>query len=343
MTDAKFSEIKMEDLEEVLAHHGVKDMHWGIWNDETKRKYGVLGSSSSRAKKAGDTSVDAKPDRPESATTKPSLVQRGKNAIDNKRQQKKEAEAEEARKAAEAEALQKAKAAEEAEIQRKYGMSKQDYEALREKTLNSHDPRVIAKGMHVLTDDELVGKINRLEKEQQVKSLATKSAQEAASQKKADFEKRQQSLAYKIGSDAAKSVANAAVNTAIQKGVNPLVSAVSGSLAKSGTKALDSLKKRVGESAKPVSQSVKTAKETVASEAAVVKATAAQAKKPKGSKGSSQQSAGKKAATIRNDLNAGYGKELYDRMKAANRERVDKSDPSLPLNYNTGEKPKKGK
>ena len=25
-----------------LAHHGVKGMHWGVWNDETKRKYGLL-------------------------------------------------------------------------------------------------------------------------------------------------------------------------------------------------------------------------------------------------------------------------------------------------------------
>lgn len=36
--------ITMEDGSEYLAHHGVKGMHWGVWNDETRRKYlGPIG------------------------------------------------------------------------------------------------------------------------------------------------------------------------------------------------------------------------------------------------------------------------------------------------------------
>ena len=36
--------VTMTDGTQYLMHHGVKDMHWGVWNDETKRKYGVYTS-----------------------------------------------------------------------------------------------------------------------------------------------------------------------------------------------------------------------------------------------------------------------------------------------------------
>lgn len=34
-----------EDGSEYLAHHGVKGMKWGVWNAETRAKYGRVGSS----------------------------------------------------------------------------------------------------------------------------------------------------------------------------------------------------------------------------------------------------------------------------------------------------------
>lgn len=32
----------VSDKEAFLAHHGVKGMKWGVWNDETQRKYGEI-------------------------------------------------------------------------------------------------------------------------------------------------------------------------------------------------------------------------------------------------------------------------------------------------------------
>ncbi len=37
--------VTIDDGSQFLAHHGTKGMKWGVWNDETKRKYGVLSKS----------------------------------------------------------------------------------------------------------------------------------------------------------------------------------------------------------------------------------------------------------------------------------------------------------
>ena len=40
--------ITTADNEQFLAHHGTKGMKWGVWNDETRRKYGYYPASSSK-------------------------------------------------------------------------------------------------------------------------------------------------------------------------------------------------------------------------------------------------------------------------------------------------------
>lgn len=50
--------IKVDD--DCLAHYGVKGMKWGVWNDETKRKYGELTGSG-----GGGGGGDDEDDRPE--------------------------------------------------------------------------------------------------------------------------------------------------------------------------------------------------------------------------------------------------------------------------------------
>ena len=45
--DYKFT---FEDGSEALAHHGVKGMKWGVWNEETKSRYGMSIKNPSKAK-----------------------------------------------------------------------------------------------------------------------------------------------------------------------------------------------------------------------------------------------------------------------------------------------------
>lgn len=61
--------ITMQDGSQWLAHHGVMGMHWGEWNEETRRKY--LGLTSSKGdklrKKAGKKRLEAEQARTEKA------------------------------------------------------------------------------------------------------------------------------------------------------------------------------------------------------------------------------------------------------------------------------------
>ena len=135
MNEERFDDIEVR--EESLSHYGTPGMKWYVHNDETKRKYGELPGIG-RAKKAAADS---------SESVKPSLAERGIEIIKKRRQEKKDKQAAARQAAIDQENEKKEKERLEAEYQRKYGMSKEKYDALREATLNSHDPRVVAKGI----------------------------------------------------------------------------------------------------------------------------------------------------------------------------------------------------
>lgn len=50
----------MENSPEYLAHHGVKGMKWGVWNSETRRKYGTPSGKKVVASKSPKTKAIAK-------------------------------------------------------------------------------------------------------------------------------------------------------------------------------------------------------------------------------------------------------------------------------------------
>ena len=63
--------ITTADNEQFLAHHGIKGQEWGVWNDETRRKYGYYPASSSKKGQRLIAKADrerAKADRANSVT-----------------------------------------------------------------------------------------------------------------------------------------------------------------------------------------------------------------------------------------------------------------------------------
>ena len=318
MNEERFDDIEVR--EESLSHYGTPGMKWYVHNDETKRKYGELPGIG-RAKKAAADS---------SESVKPSLAERGIEIIKKRRQEKKDKQAAARQAAIDQENEKKEKERLEAEYQRKYGMSKEKYDALREATLNSHDPRVVAKGMRLLTDEELNDKIRRLEQEGKIKAIAAKARKEEAEARTAELNRKKQTLPYRLGETAAKTVTTSVINTVTKNAIAPITAEVSKSLAKSGTKAIDSLKKHLEEKTPEVKTQVKQTAETVKAEASSAKAEL-QAKRAE-SKATSKSSTQSK-------VESGFGEALYNRMKAEwtkapNKESIDKDDPSLGLNRN---------
>lgn len=124
-----------------LEHYGVMGMKWGVWNAETARKRtGGSGGKFKRVKKAAASSV---------------------RSIRERR-----AAAKETKQIAQEQAI-------------KVGQMK-SFSALRKKTLASHDPEVVEKGMHTLTDAELSAKISRLSQEKVIRDLANNKRQGVA-------------------------------------------------------------------------------------------------------------------------------------------------------------------
>ena len=309
MASETFEEIKMEDVETVLAHHGVLGMKWGKHNEETMRKYGELGPKTERKTSASDTASDS--------TKKPSLAKRGFEAIKKNRQAKKDA------KAAEEQRIKEQKQEEE-EFISKYGMTKEKYEAVREATLNSHDPQVVAKGMHLLTDEELRAKIERLETEEKLQGIANREKQAKIANKKAELDQKKQTLPYRLGERAANAIVDTAVNKITQNAVAPIASAAGKALGDSGAKAIEALKKSLPEQKETVQKAIDDTKEEIRE---IKQETATKRE---------QAAARKEAArTIsdRSKIESSYGETLYSRMKSANKENVDKDDPSRRFNY----------
>lgn len=339
MTNERFDDFKID--EDYLAHHGILNMKWGVHNDETKRKYGELPGLREARKLNAPSSESTSSSKPANPKAKPSLAERGIAAVKQKRQEKKDAKEAERQKSIDEWNEHKRREAEDAEYQKKYGMSKEKYEALREATLRSHDPRVVAKGMRVLTDEELAAKIQRLEQEGKVRSAAAKARKEAAEARQAELNQKKQTLPYQLGSTAAKSVTNVVVNAATQKALKPVAEAVLSSVGKSGVKALESLKKHTKEEAPKVKEAVKDTAATVKSEAATGKAQT-EAARAKTKAAQAEKKTASKPRT-KSEVEAGFGETLYNRMKAeatksTNREGIDADDPTLKLNRNTAPK-----
>lgn len=197
----------VEDGSNHLAHYGVKGMKWGVWNEETQRKYsGGLGRASNAMKaklsKAGSSASGGA--RAVAAFSKRKMSAMGAkvNAMTSNSKAKRE--------------YKKAQKHEIAEQRKELGMSRAKFDKLREKTLKSHDPRVIERGMHTLTDAELNAKLDRLEREERVSKIATSKETRLANERKARQEAFNSNLLVKMG----KSYADKYVNGKIDQILN---------------------------------------------------------------------------------------------------------------------------
>lgn len=170
-----------ENQEEYLEHYGKRGMKWGVWNAETRARY--IGMPR-RAGKALQQTV-------KSAS---STVAKGAKAVKSKAGAK-ILEMSSKRKEAKAEKEEIAKQREE------LGMTRTKYEALRAQTLKSHDPRVVERGMHTLTDKELNAKIDRLKREETISRMAADQSTRRHQESKARSEAIQANPLYKIGKD----------------------------------------------------------------------------------------------------------------------------------------------
>lgn len=179
-----------DDRSEWLEHHGVKGMKWGVRNSDTLRKYSGPTGNSPRAivdkiKKNGPHPL---------ASVKNQLIKRAKAAKESNDL-----------------ATQ--------QVGNRF-VNRKQYKAFmktRQATLRAHDPDLVAKGMHTLTDSELTAKIARLEQEKKVRDLAeaksrteTNRAISAENYKKA----KNDAKASSIGAKLLTSTYNATVNYA---------------------------------------------------------------------------------------------------------------------------------
>ena len=284
-----FEEIKMEDA---LAHYGTKGMKWGVWNDETRRKY--LGGK-----------------------------------ITNKIREKYQAKKDEKARAVEAEKLsqeeaaakQAERAAKEKEVMDKYGVPLERYEALRKVALQSNDPRVVAKGMQFLTDEELNAKLTRMEKEAQVKKLDSSNRKNASEARRAELEARQKTIPYRIGKLAVESVRDNYVNPIIKEGKDATVKAVRRTVDKAAKSVDRQVKEQIdaktGKKKSPVSE-VKEAAKAVPESVASVKTEVAVAKETRRSRKQQESSEKKPASTRKQTIAKNYqesGKNLVASLK----------------------------
>lgn len=147
--------------EDYLAHYGVRGMKWGVWNAETAARYAGRHTKSARGKMKA--LVKQKKEEHESRVAS----RRKKRQFDRM-------------------------------TRKTYKLSAKKYNQLRNTTLKSNDPEVVKRGMHLLTDEELNKKIDRLERENKITKLSTEQATRKAAAKKARGEARANTLPYKL-------------------------------------------------------------------------------------------------------------------------------------------------
>lgn len=141
--------------EEFLAHYGVKGMRWGVRHERPRS--GGRSERISRALKRGFKSGGAAIARGSSRVAK-LASDRFKSYRDKKKELK--------------------------EVAREAGYKSnlrgmREFNALRKRTLASHDPAVIAKGMHTLTDSEFKKKLDRVKLESQMRDVINENNRKA--------------------------------------------------------------------------------------------------------------------------------------------------------------------
>lgn len=188
--------------EEYLAHYGVPNMKWGVWNAETTRKY--MGG---KGRRKARTDKDLKGRFKQKAVTAArKSAARVSDAIEQRKATK--------------------------EVAKEQGIKRgqmKAFQQLRKDTLRSHDPEVVERGMHTLTDSELTAKIVRLETEKKVRDLANTNRQtKLDNAKKAEEIKKaaKERKAAGLGSQMLKSTYNATVNYAGKKAVDSLFAGI---------------------------------------------------------------------------------------------------------------------
>lgn len=181
-----------------LVHYGTKGMKWGVWNDDTKRKYGI----GSMKNAAGDVKSKLA-----------SAVSSATAKISANRTAKRQARIERSTAKRQQKAILKAQ-------RKELGMKKKDFDKLRETTLKSHDPRVIAKGMHTLTDDELKTKIKRLQEEDKIAKMASNQQKQHYEALGKKYEALSKNPLVEVGKGAVSSFVNSAVS---ELGVNLVI------------------------------------------------------------------------------------------------------------------------
>ena len=170
-----------EDGEDRLEHYGRLGMHWGVWNAETRARYLAMPKRAGKALQKTLKSAG-------------SSVAKGANAVKAKADKKIAS-----KKAARLEKNEQKK--ELAQQRKELGMTRAKYNELREQTLRSHDPKVVARGMQTLTDKELNAKIERLRGEDTIRKMAADQATRKHQENKARSEAIQANPLYKIGKD----------------------------------------------------------------------------------------------------------------------------------------------
>lgn len=93
---------------------------------------------------------------------------------------------------------------------------KRSQEKLRKQALESHDPEVVAKGMHLLTDEELGMKIKRLTEEHKVDNIRYENKQREISI--AQQTKRGKNIAEKYGDAVVNQIVTDAAKTTVNSG-----------------------------------------------------------------------------------------------------------------------------
>lgn len=171
-----------------LEHHGVKGMKWGVWNAETRAKYiGGSGRKLSKGVKQRSSSASDAVAR---------FAKKKLSELKSSHDEKKKAKADER-------AAKKQNKQDIIQQRKDLGMSKAQYNKLRETTLKSHDPKVVARGMHTLTDMELDEKLNRLKKEDQIARLSSEQQTRKHQEHKARSEAIKANPVYTIGMNVA--------------------------------------------------------------------------------------------------------------------------------------------
>lgn len=194
--------------EEYLDHSGVKGMKWGVWNAETRKKYAGGSGRGRKGSASGFDKIRAAAGRGASKAGAAVAsgakkaggyaVKSAKSALDAKLEKRR----------TEAKVNQMMDAA---GLKKK--RQREEFLRTRQRTLASHDPDVVFKGAHTLTDSELEAKIKRINQEGKLLETASNrkkaaAGAEEAAQRAAEARERakQQTLGGRIASAAISTV-----------------------------------------------------------------------------------------------------------------------------------------